>query len=53
MANSVECRSPFLDSDLLDYVGRIPPLVKFTKRRTKIPAQEAGRKLPSARNIIY
>ncbi len=42
MANSVECRSPFLDSDLLDYVGRIPPLVKFTKRRTKYLLKKLG-----------
>ncbi len=25
MANSVECRTPFLDRDLVDYVGLVPP----------------------------
>jgi len=42
MANSMECRSPFLDTDLLNFSGRIPPLLKFKNRRTKYILKKIG-----------
>jgi len=42
MANSMECRSPFLDTDLLNFSGRIPSLLKFKNRRTKYILKKIG-----------
>ena len=35
MANSIECRSPFLDTALLEYAAQIPAPLKFKNHRTK------------------
>jgi asparagine synthase (glutamine-hydrolysing) len=43
MANSVECRTPFLDRDLLEFTDRIPPewLIKLDELREKYVLREA------------
>lgn len=49
MANSVECRTPFLDKDLVDFVGTVPPehLMDIKKLREKHLLREAFKdKLP-------
>lgn len=52
MANSVECRSPFLDTQLLEYVAQIPASLKFKNRQTKYLLKKIGEKyLP--KNILY
>ncbi|HCL00650.1 MAG TPA: asparagine synthase (glutamine-hydrolyzing) [Candidatus Marinimicrobia bacterium] len=52
MANSVEARSPFLDTELLDYSATIPPLIKFNKRKTKYLLKKIGEKyLP--KKLLY
>ena len=45
MANSVECRTPFLDRDLLELTGRIPPhyFVDIDRLREKHLLREAFR----------
>jgi asparagine synthase (glutamine-hydrolysing) len=45
MAHSVECRTPFLDCDLLDYVGTVPPahLLDVSTLREKLLLREAFR----------
>jgi asparagine synthase (glutamine-hydrolysing) len=45
MANSVECRTPFLDCDLVDYVGSVPPsyLLDVSGLREKFLLREAFR----------
>jgi len=52
MANSVEARSPFLDTELLEYCAKIPPRIKFKKRRTKYLLKKIGEKyLP--KSLLY
>lgn len=52
MANSVECRSPFLDTALLEYVAQIPAPLKFKNHQTKYLLKKIGEKyLP--RKILY
>ena len=43
MANSIECRTPFLDCDLVDYVGSVPPayLLDVSGLREKALLREA------------
>jgi len=43
MANSVECRTPFMDRDLVDYVGTAPPtyLLNISELREKFLLREA------------
>jgi asparagine synthase (glutamine-hydrolysing) len=43
MANAVECRTPFLDRDLVDYVGAVPPayLLDVSTLREKHLLREA------------
>jgi asparagine synthase (glutamine-hydrolysing) len=45
MAHSVECRTPFLDRDLVDYVGTVPPahLLDVSTLREKLLLREAFR----------
>lgn len=52
MANSIEARSPFLDYRLLEYSAKIPPLLKFKKRRTKYLLKRLSEKyLP--KSLLY
>ncbi len=43
MAHSIECRTPFLDRDLVDYVGSVPPphLLDVSRLREKVLLREA------------
>jgi asparagine synthase (glutamine-hydrolysing) len=41
MANSLEARSPFLDTALLEYVASLPDSFKLDGRRTKVILREA------------
>jgi len=41
MANSLEARSPFLDTSLLEYVASLPDSFKLDGRRTKVILREA------------
>src|SRR4029079_1982967 len=47
MANSVECRTPFLDRDLLDFTGKVPPhfFMDIDQLREKHLLKEAFRDL--------
>ncbi|HQC61733.1 MAG TPA: asparagine synthase (glutamine-hydrolyzing) [Candidatus Marinimicrobia bacterium] len=52
MANSIECRSPFLDTALLEYVAKIPPKMKFKNHQTKYLLKKIAEKyLPH--KLIY
>lgn len=52
MGNAIEARSPFLDSKLLEYCAKIPPTLKFKKRRTKYLLKKIGeRYLP--KDLLY
>lgn len=41
MANSLEARSPFLDTDLVDYVGGLPDSMKLQGFKTKVILRKA------------
>ena len=41
MANALEARSPFLDTELIDYVGGLPDAMKLRGGRTKIILRRA------------
>ena len=41
MANSLEARSPFLDTELIDYVGGLPDRMKLRGRTTKVILRKA------------
>lgn len=41
MANSLEARSPFLDTALMEYVARLPDDLKLARGRTKVILREA------------
>lgn len=41
MANSLEARSPFLDTELIEYVGRLPDSMKLQGFRTKVILRKA------------
>lgn len=41
MANSLEARSPFLDTALVDYAAGLPDLLKLRRGRTKVILREA------------
>ena len=41
MANSLEARSPFLDTDLVDYVGGLPDVLKLRGLTTKVILRKA------------
>lgn len=41
MAHSLEGRSPFLDRDLVEYVGTLPDALKLQGRRTKVVLRRA------------
>jgi len=41
MANSLEARSPFLDTDLIDYVGGLPDSMKLRGFKTKVILRKA------------
>ncbi|QKF81090.1 asparagine synthase (glutamine-hydrolyzing) [Halarcobacter ebronensis] len=52
MANSLEIRIPFLDTNLVDYVTKIEPSIKYDKKVSKVLLAKAFEKeLPS--EIIY
>jgi len=52
MANSVECRSPFLDTALLEYVAKIQPKLKFKNHQTKYLLKKISEKyLP--KSLLY
>jgi asparagine synthase (glutamine-hydrolysing) len=52
MANSIECRSPFLDTALLEYVAQIPPKLKFKNHQTKYLLKKIAEKyLP--KKLLY
>jgi asparagine synthase (glutamine-hydrolysing) len=52
MANSIECRSPFLDTALLEYVAQIPPKMKFKNHQTKYLLKKIAEKYLPAR-LLY
>ena len=41
MANSLEARSPFLDTDLIEYVGGLPDSMKLRRFETKVILRKA------------
>ena len=41
MANSIEARSPFLDTTLIEYVAGLPDSLKLARGRTKVILREA------------
>lgn len=41
MANSLEARSPFLDTDLIEYVGALPDSMKLQGLKTKVILRKA------------
>src|SRR5689334_9571069 len=41
MANSLEARCPFLDTDLIEYAASLPDALKLSRGRTKIILREA------------
>jgi asparagine synthase (glutamine-hydrolysing) len=45
MANSLEARSPFLDTALVDFIATLPDFMKLAHGRTKIILREAFRDL--------
>lgn len=45
MANSLEARSPFLDTELIDFVAGLPDAMKLSRGRTKVILREAFRDL--------
>jgi len=52
MANSIECRAPFLDTALLEYVAQIPPKMKFKSHQTKYLLKKTAEKyLP--KKLLY
>jgi asparagine synthase (glutamine-hydrolysing) len=43
MAHSLECRSPFLDTDLAEWVIRLPSLYKIQVNRFGLPTRNGGK----------
>jgi asparagine synthase (glutamine-hydrolysing) len=41
MANSLEVRAPFLDIELVEFLGRIPPRLKLRRLKTKVLLKRA------------
>jgi len=52
MANSIECRAPFLDTALLEYVAQIPPKMKFKNHQTKYLLKKIAEKYLPAK-LLY